>query len=321
MKAVTFAAYGGPEVLQYTERPAPTPGPGELLVDVAASSVNPADWRIRSGQFKRGMRLRLPFVPGNDIAGRVRQTGAGVTDFRVGDLVFAMTPLKRGGACAEVAVVDAAHAAPAPPTLPLADAATIPLAGLTAWQGLHDHGGLRPGQRLLVVGASGGVGHFAVQIGAALGARVTGLCGARSAEWVRGLGAEAVQDYADPDSYTGRSGRFDLVFDAIATARFTRWRHLLTPGATVVTVNPVIGKLLPEVLTGMLGVAHLRSFFVRPSGADLQQLARLVDDGNLKPAIQDRFTLPDLPAAHRLSAEGHVRGKLGITIDETIGLA
>ncbi len=316
---MSFATYGGTDVLQLTDLPRPTPGPGELLVEVAGSSVNPADWRIRSGQFKRGMRLRLPFIPGNDLAGRVIQTGAGVTGFHVGDEVFAMTPLKGGGACAEVTVVNAASTAPAPHALSLADAATIPLAGLTAWQGLRHHGGLRPGQRLLVVGASGGVGHFAVQIGAALGALVTGMCGARSVEFVRALGAHAVLDYADPTSYTGESGRFDLIFDTIATVPFIRWRPLLTRGATVVTVNPVIGKLLPDVITRLLGVPHLRSFFVHPSGRDLQHLARLVDDRQLKPEVQERFMLANLTAAHQLSSQGHVRGKLAITIDETTG--
>jgi len=188
------------------------------------------------------------------------------------------------------------------------------LAGLTALQGLRDHGRLRAGQQLLVVGASGGVGHFAVQIGAALGAHVTGLCGARSFDFVRGLGAEDVRDYTDPDSYTG-PGRYDLVFDTVATAPFTRWRHVLKPGATVVTVNPIVGKLIPDVITRLFGVAHLRSFFVQPSGQDLRQLARLVDDGQLKPAIQARFALADLAAAHRLSSQGHVRGKLAITVN------
>jgi NADPH:quinone reductase-like Zn-dependent oxidoreductase len=312
---MTFAEYGGPELLALMERPQPSPGPGQLLIQVCASSVNPADWRIRSGQFKRGLRLRLPFVPGNDLSGRVIQTGAGVADFRVGEHVFAMTPLKFGGGCAEFAAVDAKYAAQAPSALTLEDAAAIPLAGLTALQGLRDHGRLRAGQRLLVVGASGGVGHFGVQIGKALGAHVTGLCGARSFEFVRGLGADEVLDYTDPDSHTG-PGRYDLVFDTIATAPFTRWRHVLAPGATVVTVKPVIGRLVPDVVARLFGVAHLRSVFVQSRAADLRQLARYVDDGQLKPTIEARFPLADLAAAHRLSAQGHVRGKLVITVSD-----
>lgn len=317
MKAVVFEEYGGPETLRVVERPKPVPAHDEILIAVAASSINPADWRLRSGQFKYGMRLTLPFTPGNDLSGRVVEIGPGVTGFTLGDLVFAMTPLKAGGACAEFVAVNSALVAHAPRAIPLAEVAALPLAGLTALQALTTYGQLQAGQKMLVGGASGGVGHFAVQIAKALGAEVSGLCSSGSAPFVRGLGVEEVYDYANPASFAGPR-RFDLVFDAVAKEYFYRWRQMLRADGTVVTTNPVIGKILPDALTSLFGIPRLRSFFVQPSGADLRTLADLVDTGIVKPRIAARFALGDLAAAHRVSAVGRVRGKLLVDITSSL---
>jgi NADPH:quinone reductase-like Zn-dependent oxidoreductase len=305
MKAVTFASYGPVEILRIEDHPLPDISADAVLVRVAAVGVNPADWRIRNGQFKRFLKIERPFVPGSDVAGTVVEVGKDVTHVNAGDAVFAMTPLRAGGACAEYVTVPARLVARAPRSLPLNDAAPLPLAGLTALQGLRDHGKLRAGQSLLVVGGSGGVGHLAVQIGKALGASVTALCGLRSFDFVRELGADRVIDYADPTS-AARPGRYDVVFETLALAPFPRWRHMLRADGTVVTVNRVIGKVVPTLVTRML---------VEPGRDDLDVLRTLVDDGKLKPAIQQRFAFEAAHEAYRLSEGGHAQGKLLIDID------
>ena len=309
MRSVRFDRYGGPEVLRVDDGLQPEPGPGQLLIAVAGAGVNPADWRLRSGQFRLAMRLRLPFTPGHDAAGRIAAVGSGVQGFQPGDEVIAMTPTTQGGAYAEYLAVEAGMVALAPRTLPLPEAAALPLAGLTALQALRDHGGVRTGTKLLVVGASGGVGHLAVQISKALGAHVTAMSSTANLEFSRTLGADDALSYEEPASFAG-PGRFDVVLDAVAMYPFIRWRRLLAPGATVVTVHPLIGKIIPRAVTALLGVPRLRSFFVQPSGRDLANLSRMVDDGRLRPVIQARFSLSEAATAHRLSAAGHVRGKL-----------
>jgi NADPH:quinone reductase-like Zn-dependent oxidoreductase len=315
MKALTFATYGPTEVLRFEDLPIPSVAPDAVLIRVAAAGVNPADWRLRNGQFKRFMKLPLPFIPGSDVAGTVMQVGMNVQTFKVGDAVFAMTPLRVGGACAEYVAVPAALVAHAPPTFSLNDTAALPLAGLTALQGLRNQAKLVAGQSLLVVGGSGGVGHFAVQIGKAMGASVTAVCGARSFDFVRRLGADDVADYHDPSSAAGPR-RYDVVFDTMDLTPFTHWRHVLRAGGVLVTVNPVIGKLMPALVRRILGVPHLRSFFVEPGCDDLLALRNMVEDGKLEPKIQQRFAFDQAPDAYRLSEAGHVQGKLIIDISD-----
>jgi NADPH:quinone reductase-like Zn-dependent oxidoreductase len=314
MKAVAFETYGGSDVLRVVDLPSPVPGPTELLVRVHAAGVNPADWKLRSGRFRRLFRLSLPFVPGMDIAGEVVSVGAGVRGFSIGNRVFAMLPMKAGGGYAQEAVVEAALAAHAPKTLSLAEASAIPLAGLTAYQGLHRHGAIAAGQAVLINGASGGVGAFAVQIARAAGASVTAITSTQNLDFARDLGADSVLDYRVDDVFRGPR-RFDLVFDTIAKASFRRWRDVLRPSGTVVSVNPVIGKIVPSFVARMLGIKRLRSMFTEPSANDLQALARLVDAGSVRVPIQRTYAFDDVIAAHEHSASERVRGKLVIGME------
>lgn len=223
MQARGFRHYGGVEVLEPLTLPVPTPGPNEVRIKVAAAGVNPADWRLRSGQFRFAMRLKLPFVPGSDIAGVVAAVGPQVSQFRPGDAVYAMTPAAQGGGYAEYAVIAAEHAAQAPQGISFAQAAGTPLVALTALQALRDKAELQAGQRLLVYGASGGVGSFAVQIGKAMGAEVTAAASGRNRELVAGLGADAVLDYTAEDVTAARE-RYDVIFDAVNVLSFGTMR-------------------------------------------------------------------------------------------------
>jgi NADPH:quinone reductase-like Zn-dependent oxidoreductase len=317
MRAVGFRRYGPAEVLESLEVPRPAIGPGTVLLRVAAAGVNPADGNIRSGRFRFFARLRLPFVPGSDVAGVVAEVGPGVTRFQPGDEVYALLPTITAGAYAEYAAVREADLAHAPAGLALDAAAALPLAGLTALQALRDQAALRPGQRLLVNGASGGVGSLAVQIGRQLGAHVTGVCSGRNVALVRGLGADEVVDYTREDpSAAGRHA--DVVFDAVGLGTFRAWRRVADRDGTVVTVNPVRGNPVLRVWSRLLGGPRLRSLFVRPSGPDLELLAAWVAQGRLRPVVERSCPLGDAVAAHRQIETQRTRGKLVLVVDEEL---
>jgi NADPH:quinone reductase-like Zn-dependent oxidoreductase len=313
LEAIAFKEYGTADVLEKVQLEAPQPGPSQLLVRVHAAGINPADWRIRNGQFRRALRIGFPFVPGSDIAGTVVAVGADAKRFREGDAIFAMLPVKQGGGYADLAVVDENAAAAIPRGSAWDLFGATPLAGLTAWQGLVKQGRIENGQSVLINGASGGVGHFAVQIARALGAKVTAITSSRNVDFVGGLGAAEAIDYTREDAFRGPR-RFDIVFDTIATQPFRRWSSALKKTGVVVTVNPIVGKILPRLVTGMLGVNRLASFFVEPDGNDLSRLAELIAGNQVIPHIQETFSLAQAADAQRLSEAGHVRGKLVLPI-------
>lgn len=313
MLAGTFAQYGPPANLTVGETPRPTPGAGELLVRVAAAGVNPIDCRLRSGQLRFFVRIGLPFVPGSDIAGIVESVGPGVNRFRAGDAVFAMLPIRAGGGYAEYALVDEKGAARVPVGVPLSEAASVPLAALTAVQALRDKAGVSNGSEVLVYGASGGVGTFAVQVAKALGARVTGAASGRNAEFVKSLGADEFADYTQGIGHLGR--RFDVVFDAVDKLSFRQCRRLLRPRGVAVTTNPVAEWFALNVLTFLRGGRRLRSVMVEPSGADLELLGGWIAGGQLRPHVERSFPFAEAADAQRLSEAGRVRGKLVLIVD------
>lgn len=313
MHAIAFDRYGDEEVLQERVIPRPVAGPGEVVVQVAATSVNPADWRLRRGDLRWFVRLRLPFVPGLDVAGVVHAVGAGVEGFAVGDPVVALLPTRSGGACAELVRVRAEHAARAPRTLSLADAAALPLVGTTALQALRDRARLRPGQQLLVHGAAGGVGTLAVQLGRALGAQVTAVASGRHAPLLHELGADEVLD-RHATSVRELDRRFDVAMDCVDALSTRALRRLLLPGGTAVSVNPGRGVLSP--LTAALhGRRRVRPVIVAPSGEDLRTLVAMVDAGNVRPVVERQVPLAELAAAQRQNALGRAQGKTVVVVE------
>lgn len=313
MAAVGFSGYGGADVLEPLRLPIPEPGAGEVRIRVAAAAVNPADWRIRAGAFRLFMRPAWPFVPGADVAGVVDAVGAGVSRFGPGDRVFAMLPTLRGGGYAEFAVAPQEAAAHLPSNVSLVDAAAAPLAALTALQALE--GGLRlaGGERVLVYGASGGVGTFAVQLARALGARVTAACSGANAEWVAGLGAEAVLDYAAAD-VARPAEPYDALLDAVAAHPFRHWRHAVRRGGRVCLLNPMHGNPLSRLGAALHG-RRLSSIMVRPDGAALRRVARWMAEGTVRPVVERCYPLAEAAEAHRRSETGRVRGKLVLVVN------
>jgi NADPH:quinone reductase-like Zn-dependent oxidoreductase len=317
MRAIGFRRYGPAEVLEEFDVPRPVVMHDSVLIRVAAAGVNPADWRFRSGQFRFGLRLKLPFVPGSDIAGIVEQVGSAVKGFRPGDAVYAMLPTTTGGGYAEYAVASESLVAHMPNNITFAEAASVPLTALTALQALRDVAVLEPGMRVLINGASGGVGWFAVQIAKVFGARVTAVCSGKNMDVVRRLGVDEVLDYTKANITVGEA-QYHVIFDAVNAHPFRRWQRRLRPGGQVVTVNPLAGKIRPRWLSYFQSGRRLKSVFVQPSGADLTTLGRWIAARHVRSLIDASYPLANAVAAHRYSETQRVRGKLVLVVDPSL---
>ena len=320
MKAIVQHKYGAPEaVLELQDIDQPVLGDDEVLVRVQAASVNPADWHLMRGSpyvvRLAGYGLRRPKnpVPGTDVAGVVDAVGKDVTRHRPGDEVFGWCR----GAFAEYACAAEGQFVPKPANITFEQAAAIPIAATTALQGLRDKGQLRPGQTVLVIGASGGVGTFAVQIAKALGAEVTGVCSTRNMEMVRSIGADHVIDYSREDFIRGGQ-RYDLVFQLAGTRSPSDCRRALNPKGTLV-LSSGDGRLsgIDRIVTAMLSSPfvsqRLVTWVARMSNGDLLTLTGLIEAGEVTPVIDRTYALSETLAAIRYLEEGHTRGKVVIT--------
>lgn len=302
MKAVRLHSTGGPEVLRYEDAPKPSPGAGQALVRVFAAGVNPVDWKLASGAFP-GVPKSLPFTPGSDVSGVVESVGEGVEAFKRGDEVFAYFDLLGAGGYAEYVAVDASALALKPRTINHAEAAATPLAALTAWQALIGTAKLEPGQTVLIHGAAGGVGHFAVQIAKAKGARVIATASAGNHAFLRELGADEVIDYR-AERFEDRAKGVDVVLDAVGGETLDRSYAVLRPGGIVVTIA---GRVDPAKVkeNGVRGAGIL----VQPSGEELAQIGALIDAGKVTPHVDERFPLERAADAWREVQTGHATGK------------
>lgn len=308
MRRVEISGYGGPEILRVAEAPEPEPGPGECLLEVHAVGVNPVDWKIRDGQLRWVLGLDFPYVPGGDLCGRVIRAGPGVEEVGEGDWLFGTVDPRRGGAYAERAVLPVDRAAPKPGALDPAEAVALPIPGVTALEGLREKGGLGPGGEALVIGASGGVGHLAVQVARCLGASATGVCSTRNVAWVEELGAEEVIDYTRRD-YAREERDFDVVLDAVAVRSYWACRSLLGRGGTYVTTVPG-PAFFPAVPLAPLFGHRARTLIARPRREVLAELGAWAEEGRLVPRVEDELPLEEAAGAHARSEEGRVRGKL-----------
>jgi len=309
MKAVRFHEFGGPEVLLVEDIDRPVPGPGEVLIRVAATSFNGVDANIRAGTMQGPIPVELPHTPGLDVAGTVDVLGEEVDRFSVGDAVIGFLPMGSTGAAAEFALASAEGLAAAPSSIALSDAAALPLVGLTAWQALFEHAALGAGQRVLVNGASGAVGDYAVQLANDAGARVLATAGPRSVERVRSAGADEILDYTSAEVSTAVTEPVDVVLNLapIDPEELAALALLVRPGGVV--VNTTVWMPAPSD-----AVRHVRGVdvYVRNDAAQLSYLVELVDSGRLRVHIAERVPLADLPALHGRAASGEVSGKVVI---------
>ncbi|MEB3197711.1 MAG: NAD(P)-dependent alcohol dehydrogenase [Candidatus Sericytochromatia bacterium] len=312
MRAVCYSRYGGPEGLTLVERPLPTPGKGEVLLRVHAAAVNPVDWKLASGAFRLLLPQRFPVVPGMDVAGTVEAVGKGVTTLRPGDRVHGR--LDGSGACAEFALAKVDILAPMPAGMTMAEAAALPLAGMTALQALRDACRLpmaNASARVLVVGASGGVGHLGVQLAKATGAWVVGVCSGRNVPFVQGLGADLVLDYTQQDPYAGQAP-FDVVLDCVSDNP-GEFMPLLTRHGHYAAVLPG-PRVIARSLLNVLGGRRAHAIMLRRSGLDLRKLDDWWSQGKLRVAIDGTFPLSDLPQAWARSISGRTVGKIVVTV-------
>ncbi|MCF3100509.1 NADP-dependent oxidoreductase [Streptomyces roseoverticillatus] len=305
MRVITQHSLGGPEVLEVAEADRPVPGPGEVLVQVRATAVNPADWKVRSGHVR--WFGEPPFVLGHEFSGVVAEVGGSGGRLRPGDDVFGWATMPHGSNADYVLVPETAVVAK-PAAIDHVHAAALPIAGLTGWQALVNIAQVRAGQRVLIHGAAGGVGHLAVQIAKARGAHVTGTARAVNHEFLRGLGVDELIDYTVTDFTTVR--KVDVVLDTISYDYGPRSLRTLTPGGILIDVVGVgVDRTAVKAQAEAAGLRFVE-FYLEPTQADLAGLAGLVSDGSLRPYIQETLPLTDMAKAHELSESGRVRGKI-----------
>jgi NADPH:quinone reductase-like Zn-dependent oxidoreductase len=310
MRAITQTSFGGPEVLTLTEAERPVPLPSEVLVRVRASGVNPIDAFVRSGAFP--LLGEPPFTLGWDVSGVVEEVVPGVTRFREGDEVFGMPFFPRpGNAYAEFVAVPSRQLAHKPAGITHAEAAALPLAGLTAWQALVDAAEVTEGTRVLVHGAGGGVGHLAVQIAKALGAHVIGTAGPAKQDFVRELGADEVIDHRAADFTAAVSGA-DVVLDGVGGDYGRRSLEVLRPGGLLVTL---VDRTDAELRAAAEAAGRrFAGITVEPDHVGLEALAALVEKGALRPYLQETLPLAEAARAHEIVGSGVTRGKVVLTV-------
>lgn len=308
MKAIRIHEFGGPEVLTIDEVPVPTPAKDEVLIKVHATSVNPVDWKIREGLRKAKFPSNLPLTLGWDVSGVIEELGEKVGVFRKGDEVYGRPDPTKNGAYAEYIVVKANQISLKPSSIGHTEAAAVPLAGLTAWQGLFDYGLLKEGQKVLIHAAAGGVGTYAVQFAKCKGAYVIGTASDHNIDFLKRLGADEVIDY-HMENFEEVVKDVDLVLDTIGGETQLKSLDVLKPGGRVITT------LAPEYITeAKAKKVHLVGFMAQSISDQLTEIAKLIDSGKVKPVIEKVLTLEDAKKAHIESEQGHNRGKIVLQV-------
>ena len=322
MKAIVQDTYGSPDVLKLREIDTPEVGDDEALVRVHAAGVDRGVWHLMTGlpyltRLAFGLRAPKNPVPGMDVAGVVETIGENVSRFQPGDEVFGVGK----GTFAEYTLAREEKLAHRPANLTFEQAAAVAISGLTALQGLRDHGQVEPGQRVLIIGASGGVGTFAVQIAKAFGAEVTGVCSTTKVDMVRSIGADHVIDYTREDFAKGEH-RYDVILDVGGSSSLARLRHALTPEGTLVLVGGeeggrwlgIVARLLRAHLLSPFVGQKLRTYVSSENHEDMIVLKNLIESGKLTPVLDRTYPLAEVPEAIRYLQEGHAQGKLVITV-------
>jgi len=319
VKAIVYTTYGSPDVLQLKDVEKPTPKDNQVLVKVHAASANPADWHLMRAEpflarLANGLLKPKNTRLGADVAGRVEAVGRNVTRFQAGDDVFGELPLNELGSFAEYVCVSEELLALKPAKLTFEQAAAVPLAAFTALQGLRNKGQIQPGQTVLINGASGGVGTFAVQIAKSFGTEVTGVCSTRNLDMVRSIGADHVIDYTQAD-FTKSGQRYDLIFDAVGNRSVSDLKRALNPnGICAVAGFTSLSRLFQIMLLGGKRVGMMET--AEANQKDLVFIKELLEAGKVVPVIDRRYPLRETAEAIRYLEAGHARGKVIITVGQ-----
>ncbi len=306
MKAIRIHEFGGSEVLKYEDVPEPQPGPGEIRIKIIAAGVNPMDWKVRRGSISS---LPLPMIMGLDVAGTVDMVGQGEASFQPGDEVFAKVAIGKGG-YAEYTVARSTEMALKPKSIGFVESAAIPTAGLAAWQSIFDLAGLEKGQSVLIHGAAGGVGTFAVQFAKWKGAYVIGTASEKNAEFLKSIGADEVIDYKN-QRFEDLVSNVDVVLDTVGEDTFERSWGVLKPGGFLVTTVASIPEGEPE----KRGVRAKR-VVTQSDGKELAQIAAIIDEQQIKPIVTTVLPLTDAQKAHEMIESRHARGKIVLRVRE-----
>ena len=311
MKAMLIYRYGSPDVFEWEDIHVPQIKDNELLVKAYGSSVNPVDCAIRQGYLRLFIKLELPTVLGVDISGIVEKVGKKVTKFAVGDRVYAFLGLNRNGAYAEYVAVPESHAAAIPSNLNISQAGVVPCVGLTAYEAFTENAPVKQGMKVLINGAGGGVGTFAIQIAKAMGAQVTAVCSESKAEVVKRIGADVVVNYHKENIFNSEE-RFDVILNCVRGSRVGQWRKLLVKDGKqiLIAANP---SQFPFIkLSNVFSSKKLILFNVRPDGNALKGLSELITARKVKPIFSKTFALDALSRAHELCEKESVAGKIAI---------
>ena len=308
MKAIRVHQFGGPEVLKYEDAPRPVPAADEVLIKVYASGMNPVDWKMRAGLAESLFPIQLPFIPGWDVSGEIEEVGSDILIFKKGDEVYGRPDVTRDGTYAEYVAVKANQINFKPKSINHDKASAVPLAGLTAWQGLFDYGHLEEGQKVLIHAAAGGVGSFAVQLAKWKGAYVIGTSSEENIDFLFDLGADEALDYKTV-KLEDRLKDVDLVFDLIGGDTQQRSLKIIKKGGRLITtVQP---KYQEEAKANDI---HMEVFMTQSLPEELEQLGNLIDSGKIKPVVTRTFPLKDAAEAQKEIEKGHTRGKMVLTV-------
>ena len=308
MKAIRVHQFGGPEVLKYEDAPRPVPAADEVLIKVYASGMNPVDWKMRAGLAESLFPIQLPFIPGWDVSGEIEEVGSDILIFKKGDEVYGRPDVTRDGTYAEYVAVKANQINFKPKSINHDKASAVPLAGLTAWQGLFDYGHLEEGQKVLIHAAAGGVGSFAVQLAKWKGAYVIGTSSEENIGFLFDLGADEALDYKTV-KFEDRLKDVDLVFDLIGGDTQQRSLKIIKKGGRLITtVQP---KYQEEAKANDI---HMEVFMTQSLPEELEQLGNLIDSGKIKPVVTRTFPLKDAAEAQKEIEKGHTRGKMVLTV-------
>jgi len=320
LKAVVYEKYGSPDVLEYREVEKPMVMEDDILVKIHASCMNAVDWHIRSGtpfmaRLMGGSAKTLFMKPkfkilGADFAGKIELVGKNIEQFKIDDEVFGTV---KAGSHAEYICVSEKDVALKPVNMTYEQAAAVPTCGFMALQGLRDKGNIKPGQRVLINGASGGVGTFAVQIAKSFGTEVTGVCSTRNLELVKSIGADEVIDYTKED-FTKKGESYDLIFDVVRKSSFSKCKNSLKPEGIYVTTAFGLRPILRKLWTSMTSSKKMIPYFGKPNKEDVIFVRDLIEAGKVKSVIDRRYPLREVAEAHRYVEKGHARGKVIITM-------